>query len=524
MGPLEQRESILKSIVQEDWDVIIIGGGITGAGIFREAARRNLKVLLVEQKDFAWGTSSRSSKMVHGGLRYLKEGNIGLTFESVRERKKLIEEVPFLIEEKSYLLPSYRGHFMQRMLIGIGLFIYDSMAVQWKSHRLSSQAVLRKIPFLRKKDLVGAFCFHDAVTDDARLVLKVIDEGRLDGGSALNYCKVQDLIFEKDQVRGVHLKDEETGNSFKAKAKVVINATGIWVNELRKQVVDQVRKIRPLRGSHLLFPKACFPLQENISLIHPQDNRPLLVMNWEGCVLVGTTDLDHSDHPDQEARISPQEVDYLMEALIHFFPQLQLTEDHIQSSIAGVRPVLDSGKANPSQESRDHVIWQDKGLITVTGGKLTTFRVLALETLKKTQKQLGSLPDLDEALPVFSPYEQTPLTNALGPKAEMQRLWARYGVKAEQMLADTPDFTNIEGTNTLWLELEWAAAHEQVVHLDDLLLRRTRLGLLVPRGAEELLSEIQNRCFALLDWDEKRWEREKQDYLNLWKKYYSVPF
>ncbi len=522
----ESREDLIKKIKSENWDIIVIGGGITGAGILREAVRRNLKVLLLEQRDFAWGTSSRSTKMVHGGLRYLKEGDFALTRESVIERENLINELPGLVTNKGFILPFYKEKLFQRLTIHIGLIIYDFLAWQWRKHVYSLKEMEKLAPLVGKKDLKGGFCINDAVTDDARLVFRVLSEALEQGATALNYCQVEHVIKEDNKVCGVVVKDRETGETLNLNTKLVINATGAWADKLRGEVKKSNRdKVRPLRGSHIILSAEKLPLVDNISMIHPVDKRPVTTLAWEGRVVMGTTDIDHPEDLNVEASISPEEVQYLLDALNHQFPNLDLTSEDIISTMAGIRPVIDTGKENPSEESRDHVIWQEEGLLTVTGGKLTTFRIIALDALKAAQAIIGPLPDLKKKQAMFS---KTIMPATIPPELseeQLLRLQGRYGRHMEALIANAgkDELEQVPGTDTIWAEFRWAAGNEFVTHLDDLLLRRTRVGLLIKQGGKEILPRVREICQTVLEWSNEQWEKEEKNYLDLWQKHYSVP-
>lgn len=517
------REDIWTQLAQP-WDILIIGGGITGAGILREAARLGLRALLVEQKDFGWGTSSRSSKLVHGGIRYLKEGKIRLTLASVQERERLMEEGPGLIDPLGFLLATYKGDFPGKWTYGAGLTVYDLLALQWSHTYYSADDFEMLAPRIAREGLQGGWRYGDAQTDDARLVLRVIFEALADGGAALNYCRAETLLRENGAVVGVRLCDALTGRRAEVRARVVVNATGAWADRLREQIGAPPR-IRPLRGSHLIFPAWRFPLAQAVSFLHPVDRRPVFIFPWEGITLVGTTDLDHEQPLDAEPHITPAEVAYLMQIVETHFPALHLTLDDVISTFAGVRPVIDSGKADPSKESRDHVVWNEAGLLTVTGGKLTTFRRIALDALKAVRTAIPTMPELRDDIPVLNPVN-VPLPNGKTlTSAQRRRLLGRYGAAAPAVVraAQPGELTPIPGTETLWAELRWAARSEGVIHLDDLLLRRTRLGVLLPQGGAALLDEIRRICQPELGWEDARWEEEVAAYRALWDCCYSLP-
>ncbi len=523
--PPEPRAQPLAPLLDRAWDIIVIGGGITGAGILLEAARRGMKVLLVEQRDFAWGTSSRSSKLVHGGLRYLKEGQLRLTRDSVRERQHLLRQAQGLVDPQSFAFADYRGRKPGRWLFQLGLAVYDRMAGQRARHHYSSDEFLMLAPHIDRADLKGGMCYLDAKTDDARLVLRVLQEARSLGGVALNYLRVQQVLRADDRtdgdVNGVRVVDAVSGETHAVRATVVINATGAWADGLRQQQGAPAR-LRPLRGSHLVLPAWRLPVAQAISLMHPHDGRPVFVFPWEGATLVGTTDIDHRGDLQQEATITPAEAGYLMDALQFQFPRLQLSPGDVIATYAGVRPVVDTGKADPSKEGRDHAVWMEQGLLTVTGGKLTTFRLIALDALRHVASRLPQGQEPPPNGPLLAPATALPLQRGLNTQ-QRQRLQGHYGPQARDVVAAAKDgeLQTISGTHTLWVELRWAARHEAVVHLQDLMLRRTRLGLLLRGGGVDCLPRIRSICQAELGWDNARWDAEQTAYLALWQQHYS---
>jgi glycerol-3-phosphate dehydrogenase len=505
------------------WDLIVIGGGITGAGILREAVRSGLRAVLLEQRDFAWGTSSRSSKLVHGGLRYLKEGRILLTRASVQEREHLLRDAPGLVEPLGFLQTVYEGDSPGRWMFEIGLTIYDLLALQWDHQYYAPEDFRLLAPHIAEGELQGGFRFADAQTDDARLVLRVLAEAQDGGGLALNYARVTGLLYAADGlVNGVRVQDETDRRTCEIHATAVVNATGAWVDGLRREVGAPGR-IRPLRGSHLLFPAWRLPTAQAISLLHPFDGRPVFIVPWEGVTLVGTTDVDHTTDLQEEPVISPQEVAYLLAAVEAVFPARSIGLQDVLSTFAGVRPVIGSGALDPSKESRDHVIWEESGLLTVTGGKLTTFRLIAQQALEALRARFPGLGDLESA-GVLDPTPED--VDAPGLEREARRrLIGRYGAHARDLVAAAQpgELAAIPGTRTLWAELRWAARDEQVCHLDDLLLRRTRLGLLLPGGAQDLLSLALAICAEELGWGPDRQAQEAAAYRRLWQRAYGLP-
>jgi glycerol-3-phosphate dehydrogenase len=513
--------------ISQPWDLLIVGGGITGAGILREAARLGLKALLVEQRDFAWGTSSRSSKLVHGGLRYLKQGKLGLTWASVRERQELLHEGPGLIDPLGFLLSVYKGDFPGRWTFALGLTVYDLLALRWDHGYYSPQDFEMLAPHVSRKNLEGGFRYGDAQTDDARLTLRVLQEACAESrgdACAINYVRAERLLHSGGLVDGAVLHDLESGARAEARARVVINATGAWADTLRQQVGGEAR-IRPLRGSHLIFPAWRMPLAQAVSFLHPLDRRPVFIFPWEGVVLIGTTDMDHPHSLDEEPAISPEEVSYLMAAVESEFPSLGIGLEDVLSTLAGVRPVIGSGQDDPSKESREHIVWEEAGLLTVTGGKLTTFRLIAQDAIRAVRHRLPGLPEPNLEAPVLDPVNITlPAAKTLDEPTR-RRLLGRYGAHAPGLVAAAQpgELEPIPGTLTLWAELRWAARSEQVCHLDDLLLRRTRLALLTPQGGAAIFPTLQRICQQELGWTDERWQSELARYQELWRRCYSLP-
>ncbi len=521
------RDKVWAELTQQ-WDLIIIGGGITGAGILRQAARAKLRALLVEADDFASGTSSRSSKLVHGGLRYLKNAQIKVTLGAVREREYLLKQGRGLVNRLGFLYPCLQGDHMPGWVFGAGLTIYDIMAGQW-SHRSYDVDDMRELcPPLTTPALRGGYRYFDANTDDARLVLRLLRESVSDGGLALNYARVDSLLrTQSGQVCGVVLRDTsgEIERQTEVRAKVVINATGAWADELRGNL-EQKPRLRPLRGSHLVLPINRLPLTRAVSFMHPRDGRPVMAIPWEGAIIFGTTDVDHGPNLQTDPSISSSEAEYLLEALRFVFPEQELTFSDVMSTYSGLRPVINTGKADPSKESREHAIWDENGLLTVSGGKLTTFRIMARDALKALRKYLGHIP-FDPDTPVldsFPPEVESLFADSTFAPTQRLRLLARYGTQSAQLFttASPSDLEPVSTTPYIFSELRQAARAEGVIHLDDLLLRRVRLGLLLPNGGIDLLPHIRAIVQPELGWGDARWEKEASEYLQLWRRSYGL--
>jgi glycerol-3-phosphate dehydrogenase len=320
------------------------------------------------------------------------------------------------------------------------------------------------------------------------------------------------------------VQDTETRETKIINSPAVINATGCWAEKLHPSP-EPHRHLRPLRGSHLIFPANVLPLTEGFSFMHPQDNRAVFIVPWEGAVLIGTTDLDHKGDLAAEPKITAQEAAYLIEGVRTLFPSLDLSLNNCIGSFAGIRPVLSEGELPPSEESREHVVWVDKGLVTVTGGKLTTFRRLAWDALKSTKPYLPSNIRIDRKTPIFDAVPDQPV-NDFGLTAETwRRLYGRYGATADIIVATAAqkDLAMVPGTFTLWAELPYLAKHENIRHLADLMLRRVRIGLLTPEGGGAYIKRIRKLCRTSLPWDRKRWKKEIQTYLDQWNHSHALP-
>jgi len=505
--------------LDQPWDVLVIGGGITGAAILYEAARAGLRVLLVEARDFAWGTSSRSTKLVHGGFRYLTQGQLRTVRDSARQRRQLLEDWPGLVEPLGFTLAHFQGDRPPVWLYQAGLALYDLMAGQWDHQRYDPLSYSLLVPQVRREGLVAGLRCAEATTDDARLVLHLITEGVRAGSTAMNYVSATSLLREGGVVTGAHLVDGVGQREAEVRARVVINATGAWADQLRGEL-GAVQRMRPLRGSHLVFPAWRFPVAQVVAFRHPHDQRYMSVVPWEDVTLVGTTDLDHRHPLDAEPTITGEEVAYLMAGVTAVFPALRLGLEDIVATFSGVRPVVGTGQADPSKEARDHLVVVEQGLVTVTGGKLTTFRLLAQDALAAAG--LGRLASAPRRAPAATLEASPPDGLAEWTR---RRLQGRYGLGAPALVAaaEPGELERIPGSSTLWAELRWAARNEWIVHLEDLLLRRVRLGIQLPEGGSALLSQIRHICQQELGWDDERWLGEVAAYQALWRRHYSPP-
>jgi len=486
----------IEELARTRWDVIVIGGGITGAGILLEAARRGSKALLLEQKDFAWGTSSRSSKMVHGGLRYIAEGDFSLTRDALQERERMLRELPDLVTRQPYAFLVRQGEFPGRWPMKAVLWLYDLLAGISDHRWIGRSQLLQRIPGLSPDRLRGAMIYTDALTDDARLVLRILHEAAAEGGLTANYMRVESVQRQGDRF-SLAVRDGISGRQAALQAAATINAAGAWAGA----VSSEAKRIRPLRGSHLFFRRRRLPTDDCIAATHPRDKRPVFIFPWLGMTVVGTTDLDHAEPLSEEPRCTQEEMDYLFELIHTLFPGAAVTPADVVSTMAGVRPVIASGKGlKPSQESREHSIWHHEGMVCVAGGKLTTFRLIALDALRAAGLTCEAEHKIARrsTAPLFR--HKLAFPHRLGHPA--------LPLPKGEALLET---------------VEWVVENEMVVHLDDLLLRRVRLGNTQPAGAKDVLPQIRSLCQSGLGWNDARWEAETERYLRIVAESYGLP-
>lgn len=479
--------------LQQEWDLVVIGGGITGASVALIAAQQQLRVLLVEKKDYAWGTSSRSSKMVHGGLRYIAQGDLKLTRESLRERELLLRELPELVQRQHYIFPLLKKQFPGRWAMHAALWLYDVLAGVRDHQWLPLAALQNQVAGLSLDNVKGAMRYTDAITDDSRLVMRILQEASACGAEIINYVKATQIQAQGKQ-NVVCLSDELNEQEVVVKAKRVINATGAWADGLSASAA----KVRPQRGSHLLLSADKLPITACLTLLHPQDKRPVFIFPWYGSIVVGTTDLDHRQSKDSEAYASEAEINYLLQVVQQAFPEHKITAEDIISTQAGVRPIIASGKGkDPSKERRDHLVWKAPGRINVSGGKLTTFRIIALDALLAA----GLISELDHK------------------RLYHQRQLLTHTVSWPKGLGNInhTDFS-VKTVASWW---RWAIRYEQVVHLDDLLLRRTHIGNVCADGGIALLRTHKPWLMQELKWNEQRWQEELERYQHIWRAYYQ---
>jgi len=517
-------------------DLLIIGGGINGAGIARDAARRGLRVLLAEQDDLASGTSSRSTKLVHGGLRYLEQFELSLVFEAVSERRTLLDIAPHLVNPLGFLFPVFQESRQNLTTLRAGMWLYDGLSLfrSPKLHRtLSPKDVSQEEPLLRSKGLTGAPLFYDCSTDDARLTLEnALDASRL-GAVIATHTRVVALQHdEAGRLRGATLQDTRTGERREVLAAVAVNATGPWTDRTLEMGRPLERSLlRPTKGVHIVVPASRLPVQHAVVCFHPEDGRVLFAIPWKDATYIGTTDTDWSGDPAQVAA-DATDVEYLIQAANAYFPTVNLRTEDVIATWAGLRPLMRPlGKDNVSESavSREHqVVVSPDGLITIAGGKLTTFRKIAEEVVDTAVRMLRLSGRVTRPLP-SAHTDRDPLPGAVGWPADddHDRVAARVAEIAgselspasARHLADTLGMRALELARRLHREprlrqplvagrpevlgqVTWAVEEEFADTVCDVLIRRTQLyfkdhdqGL----GAAELVAAEMGR---LLDWSE----------------------
>jgi len=361
------------------FDVLVIGGGITGAGIARDAAMRGMRIAIVDKGDWASGTSSKSSRLVHGGIRYLERGEIGLVRESVREREILLRIAPELVKPLEFTWPVYRGARLPKWKLRMGLTVYDMLAgkARGRRHRaLNRDGVLALEPELRGQNLVGGMSYFDAATDDAGLTRANVKSAIAHGAVAVNFAKVESITATAGKGDGALVRDALDGGSARVSARVIVSATGPW-------------QAKGTKGSHIVVPRLRVGNQFAVTMISPDDGRVMFTLPSGDCTVIGTTDLRTDESPD-DVKISDAEIAYLLRAANFYFPDAHLTPDDVTSTWAGIRPLAAAPPGtSPSSISREHRISRDsKGMIVVTGGKLTTYRSMAAEVVDEIEKRL----------------------------------------------------------------------------------------------------------------------------------------
>jgi glycerol-3-phosphate dehydrogenase len=548
-----ERSQALAALTEDEFDVVVVGGGITGAGVALDAAARGYSVALVERADFASGTSSRSSKLVHGGLRYLQNFDLGLVREALLERQLLVALAPHLVRPLPLVVPAFEGAHPDR-LVGVGLNLYDVMSVErgrrrarrsksraeaggdglgggesWSPERhriITGEEVLELLPALTAREPTSGYLFYDCQTDDVRLVLTVLGEAERFGAVCANRVEVTALLEHDGRAHGVRAVDAESGAAIEVRAANVVNATGVWADALRPQELHdeaELPRIRPSRGTHLVFRHDDLPLVGG-AIVPAGEGRTIFALPWLGHTLVGTTDNDY-EGPLERIKPADEDVDYLLDAINAFF-HTTLGAGELAGAFAGVRPLISTGDPKKSVDiSRKAELYEtSSGMITITGGKLTTWRRMAKMTVDRmVERDARDAPCRTQEIPLGQAIEADELPRVegvgrAGGPDPYQALASRYGHAAHDVLALAAERGELaqpvlDGLPDLLAEVVLASRREQARSIGDVLLRRTRLGLL---AARELSGEPVRRVGAVmareLAWSEQRLEQEIEQF------------
>ena len=547
------RSQALAALHEDEFDVVVVGGGITGAGVALDAASRGYSVALVERADFASGTSSRSSKLVHGGLRYLQNFDLGLVREALLERQLMVALAPHLVKPLPLVVPAFEGAKPDR-LVGVGLNLYDVMSVDrdrlrgrrarraqkaaaeraqangeqeaaeaeesWSPARhrvISGEEVLELLPALAAREPTSGYLFYDCQTDDARLVLTVLGEAERFGAVCANRLDVTGLLEDGGRANGVQVRDAETGESFAVRAANVVNATGVWADQLRPNELHleaELPSIRPSRGTHVTIRHSDLPLVGG-AIVPAGSGRSIFALPWLGHALIGTTDNDY-EGPLEHVQPSAEDIAYLLDAVNEFFGS-DLGPGQLTGAFAGVRPLISTGDPKKSVDiSRKAELYEtSSGMITITGGKLTTWRRMAKMTVDRLvlrDAREASCRTHEIPLGQAEAADRLPRLEGVAEEA-YPALAGRYGHGAHAVLsiaAERGELAQpiVPGCPDLLAEVALAARHEQARSVGDVLLRRTRLGLLAAHelgsGAEDPAGRVADVLARELGWDEAR--------------------
>ncbi|WP_026545965.1 glycerol-3-phosphate dehydrogenase/oxidase [Arthrobacter sp. 35/47] len=534
----QQREEALAALKSTDQpgrelDILIVGGGVVGVGSALDAVTRGLNVGIVEARDWAAGTSSRSSKLIHGGLRYLEMLDFALVQEALKERGLLIQRIaPHLVRPVPFLYPLSK-RFIERPYVGAGILLYDTMGMTSGNSRgvpmhkhLTRRGTLRAAPSLKEDAMVGSIRYYDAQVDDARYVVNMMRTAASYGAKAANRVSVIDFLREGERVVGARVKDQETGEEFSIRAKQIVNATGVWTDETQAMVTDRGQlKVRASKGIHLVVPRDRF--QSTVGLILRTEKSVLFVIPWGRHWIIGTTDTDW-DLDKAHPAASSSDIDYILEH-VNKVVKRPLTREDVEGVYAGLRPLLAGENDSTAKLSREHVVAHPvPGLVVVAGGKWTTYRVMAKDAVDEASRAL------DERVPE-SCTETVPLLGAEGYKAawnkrarlaedagvhvaRVEHLLQRYGTQAElvlDLIRETPELAEpLPGADDyLRAEVVFATTHEDARHVDDVLTRRTRISIESWDRGVSAAPVVAELMAPHLGWSEAQVDREVKHYL-----------
>jgi glycerol-3-phosphate dehydrogenase len=539
------RHQHLRALGGETWDLLVIGGGITGAAAARDAAGRGLRVALVDSGDLARGTSSRSSRLIHGGLRYLETGNLKLVFEASAERRRLLDLASHLVHPLPFLFPVFRKGPVGFRKLQAGMWLYDGLSLfrNIARHRmLGRDAARAEEPHLRADGLVGAAVYYDASVDDARLTLANARGAHEAGAAVVPYAEVVGFLKDGKGLSGARVRDclVDGADSVEVRARVILNATGPWSDAVRRLADAGIRpRLRPTKGVHILVRRDRLGNRHAITFQSPVDGRVMFVLPWGDFSYVGTTDTDYAGSP-AEVRADADDVRYLLDSANSIFPDARLTEDDVVSTWAGIRPLLAPAKPDgaASATSREHEIWRDRGgLLNIAGGKLTTYRVMAQQAVDAVARALkdehrvesGHSPTADLPLPgdphePWEPFRDRIIADAVaaGLGADTGEHLARaYGEDAASLLAAVRGDAALagrlmEGHPYVWAEVAHAVRAEMAMTLDDVMTRRLHLFYEAADGGLAVAAEVARRMAAEpgIGWSDAEISAQVESYRN----------
>ncbi len=515
------RSENIERLASEPFDLLVIGGGITGAAIARDAALRGIKTALVEKDDFAAGTSSRSARLIHGGLRYLEYYQFGLVFEALSERAVLRKIAPRLVRPTPFLYPLYRGQEPGLFKLWAGMWLYDLLA-QFRNvsrHRmLLARETARREPLVARQGLRGAARYYDAVVDDARLTLATVQSAHLNGAVVANHARVVGLVKMGRQVIGAVVRDEITGREVEVEACIVANACGPWVDRIRRmseETQHTMSLLRPTQGIHLIIRREKLTSQHAIAFDSPRDRRHLYVIPWGEFAVLGTTDTDYAGDLESLSATA-EDVAYLLEAVWAAFPSARLGESDVISTYAGLRPLICSKAASTCAISREHYIEEsESGLLTIAGGKLTTHRLMARELVDRVARQLGGAGRCVTGKVRIETAERTP--DIALPVAARTHLADTYGADAARLMGYVEERVDLgrpiaPGLPYIRAEIHYAVRHEMALSLSDVLIRRTHVIYETPDAGLPQVGEVAALMAERLGWDAAEQERQVAEY------------
>ncbi len=527
---VQDRSARLEQLASTDYDMLVVGGGITGLATTRDAAMRGFKVACVEREDFAYGTSSRSSKLIHGGLRYLEQANFRLVFEGTQERATLRKVAPHLVRPIQFLVPVYESSKHGVLTLGVGLWMYDQLAGKRRYGRHSrhkAESLLRREPALRADGLRGGAIYYDCMTDDARLCVENAAAAHELGATVLNQAAFTSPQRNNDgRVVGAVVTDRLSGAEIEVRCRVLIHCAGPWTDAVLSRCGDDDGMIRTSKGIHVLFPHDVLPVNHAVVMAAQSDRRVLFAIPRGRVTLVGTTDTDYSSSPD-DVHATSADVDYLLETVDHYFPDHTPGRADIRATYAGLRPLVRDDAESPYDVSREHtVVSREDGTITIGGGKLTTYRRMASDVVRAAMKLLGlkrkeqpKCPTADARLPGavgFRPaVDAAPAIEVLVggglPEDVAEHLVSVYGARHFGIAAEHGGRI-IDGMPFCWAEVDHAVCQESALTLGDVLVRRLPIFYEAEEQGLEIADAVADRMSALLGWDEARRAQELSKY------------